>query len=1090
MKKISILLGCFFILTVLLIGNIIAAKPVILPKVDKAVYEKLEKQDKVKVFISLKERSSLSVKAFSKKEVKSLQENVISELSALPEDELNIRYRFDSSFSAEISKEALEKLKTDLRVASIEELGIVHAFLSESVPLINAGNAWPIQINGVNLTGETQTVCIIDTGVNYSHSDLGGCFGNSTNFSCKVISGYDYVNNDADPMDDNGHGTNVAGIVAANGAITGVAPGARIVSIKVLDANGEGYPDTLKKGIDWCVDNSSIFNISVISLSLGCGAYSGYCDSQSGCSNSEIASSIDNAVSNNITVVVATGNAGLSTNISAPACMSNATSVGAVTKSDSVASFSNRNNLTSILAPGVSIISTSISGGSVSMNGTSMATPHVAGAITILKQYKKIEKSVNLTTNELKSLLNRTGKNIPDIDSGLNLSRLNVFAALVGIDETAPNVILSMPLNTTYNSNVSLALNFSAADNLNLSACGYSLDNQNTTITSCLNTTFNTSEGNHVISVYANDSAGNENYSSNVSFYINNTSSVITDYNVSGCSNITVSGSYILNNSITNWGGAGNEPTCINITVSDVEFDCSGWNNWIEGQGVVGTYGVRTEGGNLNNVSIKNCNLSYWWEGISISVENSTLINLTLKSNTYHGVYLSTSSKNNLTDITCSGTDDFGIAFHSSNSNIISNVNISNNRNIGLAFDDSHNNTIWDTISSFNGGFGFLFEGANSNVLVNITASNDHLSGIRFGTTSSAGYNEIINSTIINSQGSEGGITIRYSVYNNITGCRIENNSFAGISILSNSTYTEPNSSYNRIWNNIINNTLNLKTIGENATNYFNTTKVAGTNILGGSWISGNYWSDYKQNDTSGDYIGDIDYITNETYLRDSAALVYSSNYTVPQTPTPPSEGSSSSSSGGGGGGGGATGTTYLIGVIDDNIKVANRELGANDKMKFTLASQDHLLLLQKLTSTDARFQLNSSSQVFELSIKETKKFDLNNDNSYDLAVSLDDIVNKKANVSIKAISDSIFQKEEDIANVSNISNEQELKKQEFPAITGQNLKNIQEKEQFNIRDYWQIAVFVLIIALVVVINKFFKTKKRNNRVKKNKKEG
>lgn len=88
---------------------------------------------------------------------------------------------------------------------------------------------------------------MIDTGINYIHSDLGGGFGSGK----KVAGGYDFVNNDDDPMDDNGHGTHVAGIVAANGTIKGVAPNATLFAVKVIDRSSKGYTSNIIAGIDW-----------------------------------------------------------------------------------------------------------------------------------------------------------------------------------------------------------------------------------------------------------------------------------------------------------------------------------------------------------------------------------------------------------------------------------------------------------------------------------------------------------------------------------------------------------------------------------------------------------------------------------------------------------------------------------------------------------------------------------------------------------------------------------------------------------------------------------------------------------------------
>ncbi|RPI74566.1 MAG: hypothetical protein EHM45_18390, partial [Desulfobacteraceae bacterium] len=133
--------------------------------------------------------------------------------------------------AVEVSRETLEKIKQLAYVEAVYPDQEVKAVLNESVPLIGADKVW----NEFGLTGQGVKVAIVDTGIDYKHAD----FGAYTSFpNPKIVGGYDCINNDNDPMDDYGHGTHVAGIVAANGALKGVAPQASLMAFKVLNASG------------------------------------------------------------------------------------------------------------------------------------------------------------------------------------------------------------------------------------------------------------------------------------------------------------------------------------------------------------------------------------------------------------------------------------------------------------------------------------------------------------------------------------------------------------------------------------------------------------------------------------------------------------------------------------------------------------------------------------------------------------------------------------------------------------------------------------------------------------------------------------
>lgn len=301
-------------------------------------------------------------------------------------------YTFNG-ISIKANEKVIKKIKSLPYVKKVYEDRKVHAFLNESVPLINATNLWKIlDSQGRNITGKDIKIAIVDTGVDYTHEDLGGCFGPN----CKVIDGWDYVNDDSNPMDDHGHGTHVAAIAAGNGTLKGVAPDAKILAYKVLDKFGSGYESDIIAGIEQAITKGA----QVISLSLGL-SYSWF----ENCYDVAISSTVDNAVESGVVVVVAAGNEGPEyQTIAAPACAKKVIAVGATTKTDKIASFSSRGPHISknetipkpeVVAPGEDICSAQWDNAyssykcdetHISMSGTSMATPHVSGLAALLLQ--------------------------------------------------------------------------------------------------------------------------------------------------------------------------------------------------------------------------------------------------------------------------------------------------------------------------------------------------------------------------------------------------------------------------------------------------------------------------------------------------------------------------------------------------------------------------------------------------------------------------------------------------------------------------------------------------------------------------------
>jgi len=346
MKEVKIVI--IIVIVIILFSNILILANE--EKINSAVYDSINNLSEVRVIIQIDPTNSSFKQKLSENELNNNRDKIVKEIK---EDIGNndVKNKFGNLVSAKITKEDLEKLEENPEIKSVKIDRPIKAFLQDSVPLINATLVWPIQALNKNLTGLYETACIIDSGI-YNHTDFStNIIGTHCFCSTKEGASSNCCPNgnseDTNATDNNGHGTHVAGIFAASSSIKGVAIGSKIVAVKILNSSGDGYGSDLKLALDWCISNADTYNISVISLSLGGGSYTGYCDNIDDSEN--ITGSIDNAVSRNISVVVAAGNSASTTSISSPACIRNAIAVGATTKADAIWVSSNRNNITDLL---------------------------------------------------------------------------------------------------------------------------------------------------------------------------------------------------------------------------------------------------------------------------------------------------------------------------------------------------------------------------------------------------------------------------------------------------------------------------------------------------------------------------------------------------------------------------------------------------------------------------------------------------------------------------------------------------------------------------------------------------------------------
>lgn len=247
--------------------------------------------------------------------------------------------------------------------------------------MIKAEFAWENETYGNEIR-----VAVIDSGC-YPHGDLGD----------NLLEGKNYLDNTTDTSDDHGHGTHVAGIIAAgmNGRGTvGVAPKAKIVPIKIMNQTDSCTMSKVARAIRDCVD---VFGCRVINMSWGIPS-----------KNSTLKSALDHAYKKGVILVSAVGNDGIA-DLSYPAAFDNVIGVGAVDETKLKSSFSRFNESVDIMAPGTKILSTFLDNQYAYMDGTSQASPHIA-AIAALA----LSAEPELTNGEFYSILTETAEDLGD----------------------------------------------------------------------------------------------------------------------------------------------------------------------------------------------------------------------------------------------------------------------------------------------------------------------------------------------------------------------------------------------------------------------------------------------------------------------------------------------------------------------------------------------------------------------------------------------------------------------------------------------------------------------------------------------------
>jgi minor extracellular protease Epr len=328
-------------------------------------------------------------------------------------------YKHANILSASVPTTAIKGLKNDPNVLAVEPDIIVKVksqTIDWGVSKIQAPTAWYS-----SLTGKGVKIGVVDTGI-ANHEDL------------TVAGGVAFTSYTTSYLDDNGHGTHVAGIIGAknNGYGTvGVANEASLYAVKVLGSDGSGYLSDIIAGIDWCITNK----MDIINLSLG-----------SSTPSTALQQEVDKAYSQGVLVVAAAGNDGISDGstdtVDYPAKYSSVIAVAATDSNNQRASFSSTGSTIEVGAPGVNIRSTYLNNQYAVMSGTSMAAPFVTGDLALLKQ-----ANPGLSPSQLRAKLN---ENVIDLGtSGKdNWFGYGLIQAPKGQTSVVTNPVATQPIST------------------------------------------------------------------------------------------------------------------------------------------------------------------------------------------------------------------------------------------------------------------------------------------------------------------------------------------------------------------------------------------------------------------------------------------------------------------------------------------------------------------------------------------------------------------------------------------------------------------------------------------------------------------
>lgn len=405
-------------------------------KVSDEVRSSLDSAGSVRVIVTLREPDTRAVSQGAREDqIAAIQEGVLAGLSSA-DFQLTHKWERVSAVAGEVTRGGLAKLEAHADVRLVGPDVTLRAFAAQSVPLIRA-----IEAHNLGFTGKGVTVAVIDTGIDSDHQDLFDAIVDQQCFCASCCpNGSSRQSGPGGAEDDQGHGTNVTGIINSAGRVApvGVAPDTNIVAIKVLNREGSGQSSDIISSLDYVISQRSI---KVVNMSLGGGRHSTVCDSADAF-NQAAGQAIATLRSRGTATFVASGNEAFPDAVASPACVNAAVAVGAVyddnvggirasnctdgtTAADLPTCFSNSSTLVELMGPGAMITSSGLGGGTDTEGGTSQATPHVAGAAAVLFQVNP-----GASVSQVVDALKRTGRGVRDPKNGLTLPRIDLRAAI------------------------------------------------------------------------------------------------------------------------------------------------------------------------------------------------------------------------------------------------------------------------------------------------------------------------------------------------------------------------------------------------------------------------------------------------------------------------------------------------------------------------------------------------------------------------------------------------------------------------------------------------------------------------------------